>query len=79
MPLMMAAELAATGDPEMFWFQGLSDGNRFDPSSEPRAVGMGIARSQIERTPTYAPVGRETIPYWDCNPDLLTALPAVFG
>jgi hypothetical protein len=61
MLLMMAAELVATGAWEMFWFQGLSAENRFELSSEPRAVGMGIARSENKRTPTYTHPDRETI------------------
>ena len=51
MLFMMAAELVATGAWEMFWFQGLSAGNRFEPSSEPRAVGMGIAMAQLKTKP----------------------------
>jgi hypothetical protein len=61
MLFMMAAELVATGACEMFWFQGLSAGNRFELSSEPRAVGMGITRRQSKRTPPYTPPHRETI------------------
>jgi len=45
---MMATELVATGAWEMFWFQGLSAGNRFDPSNEPRAVVIGINRIQLK-------------------------------
>src|ERR1035441_6853060 len=51
MLLMMAAELVATGAWEMFWFQGLSAGNRFELSSEPRAVAIGIAMAQLKTKP----------------------------
>src|ERR1700690_4029370 len=51
MLLMMAAELAATGAWEMFWFHGLSAGNRFVPSSVPRAVAIGIAMAQLKTKP----------------------------
>ena len=61
MLLMMAAELVATGAWEMFWFQGLSAGNRFVPRSVPRAVGISMARSKLESSPKYIPSRRETI------------------
>src|SRR5262249_18169512 len=48
---MTAAELVATGAKEMFWFQGLLAGNRFELSNEPRAVAIGIARMQPNRIP----------------------------
>src|ERR1035441_6683907 len=51
MLLMMAAELVATGAWEMFWFQALSAGNRFELSSEPRAVAIGIAMAQLKTKP----------------------------
>src|SRR5664280_1069658 len=51
MLLMMAAELVATGAWEMFWFHGLSAGNRFVPSSVPRAVAIGIAMAQLKTKP----------------------------
>src|SRR5664279_176341 len=51
MLLMMAAELVATGACEIFWFQGLSAGNRFVPSSVPRAVVIGIAMAQLKTKP----------------------------
>ena len=51
MLLMMAAELVATGAWEMFWFHGLSAGNRFVPRSAPRAVVIGIAMAQLKTKP----------------------------
>src|SRR5664280_362926 len=51
MLLMMAAELVATGACEMFWFHGLSAGNRFVPRSVPRAVAIGIAMAQLKTKP----------------------------
>src|SRR2546426_6941174 len=47
--LMMASELVATGAWEMFWFQGLSAGNRFVPSNEADVFVAGIARIQVKR------------------------------
>jgi hypothetical protein len=40
--LMTAAEFVATGACEIFWFHGLSAGNRLDPSSPAEALVMGI-------------------------------------
>src|ERR1035437_7759005 len=51
MLLMMAAELVATGACEMFWFHGLSAGNRFVPRSVARAVVIGIAMAQLQTKP----------------------------
>ena len=51
MLLMMAAELVATGACEMFWFHGLSAGNRLVPRSVPRAVAIGIAMAQLKTKP----------------------------
>src|ERR1022692_3240650 len=48
---MMAAELVATGACEMFWFHGLSAGNRLVPRSVPRAVAIGIAMAQLKTKP----------------------------
>jgi len=43
--------LVATGACEMFWFHGLSAGNRFVPRSEPRAVVIDIAMAQLKTNP----------------------------
>ena len=40
--LMTVAEFVAAGACEIFWFHGLSAGNRFDPSSPAEALVMGI-------------------------------------
>src|SRR5690348_12012311 len=53
---MMAAELVATGAWEIFWFQGLSAGNRLEPSREPRAFGIDVVRNRSRKRPTQSPI-----------------------
>jgi len=44
MLLMIAAEFVAVGAWEMFWFQGLSAGKRFEPSYAAETLEIGITR-----------------------------------
>ena len=62
----MAAELAATGACEMFWFHGLSAGNRFVPRSVPRAVAIDIAMAQSKPSRQRTAFCTHK-PYGDCH------------
>jgi len=44
----MAAEFVATGASEMFWFQGLSAGKRFELSNAPEVFVMDIAKIEAK-------------------------------
>ena len=56
------AELVAAGACEMFWFHGLSAGNRLVARSAPHAVAIGIAMAQLKtKPPTNCILQRQVI------------------
>src|ERR1039458_5119419 len=53
----------------MFWFHGLSAGNRFLPRSVPRAIAIGIAMAQLKTKPPtncilHQQSHTETVTHW---------------